>query len=177
MGLILRAPSNKPDLSESFELVLCTQVLEHCLNPWQGIKEIPRILTPSGIDRECSACLVLPSTSNDNWRFTQEGIVHLCRMGGLKPDSLLSQGGSVTAFFQVANFLAYGVPRSPRSSALLHLELPGRPDRSGAFQFRILPEFRLSRAQVASDMPFGTAMRYDDLGEGKATARKSRQDF
>ena len=163
---------------ESFELVLCTQVLEHCLNPWQGIKEIQRILKPSGIlIASVPHVWFYHPHPTDNWRFTQEGIVHLCRMGSLRPDSLLSQGGSVTAFFQVANFLAYGVPGAPRSSALLHLELPGRPDRSGAFQFRILPEFRLSRAQVASDMPFGTAMRYDDLGEGKATARKSRQDF
>jgi SAM-dependent methyltransferase len=95
---------------ESFELVLCTQVLEHCLNPWQGIKEIQRILKPSGIlIASVPHVWFYHPHPTDNWRFTQEGIVHLCRMGSLRPESLLSQGGSVTALFQVANFLAYGV--------------------------------------------------------------------
>lgn len=95
---------------ESFDLVLCTQVLEHCLNPWQGIKEIERILAPSGVlIASVPHVWFYHPHPTDNWRFTQEGIVHLCRLGGLRPESLFSQGGSVTAFFQVANFLAYGV--------------------------------------------------------------------
>jgi SAM-dependent methyltransferase len=95
---------------QSFDLVLCTEVFEHSSNPWQGIAEIRRILKPSGV-------LIVSAPHvwfyhphpTDNWRFTQEGIAHLCRMGGLRPEALFSQGGSVTALFQILNFLFYGV--------------------------------------------------------------------
>jgi SAM-dependent methyltransferase len=94
----------------SFDLVLCTQVLEHCLNPWEGIREINRILAPAGVlIASVPHVWFYHPHPTDNWRFTQEGIVHLCRMGGLQPEALFSQGGSVTAFFQVTNFLVYGV--------------------------------------------------------------------
>jgi SAM-dependent methyltransferase len=96
--------------NESFELIVCTQVLEHCLNPWQGIREIHRILKPSGnlIASVPHIWFYHPHPA-DNWRFTQEGIVHLCEMGELKTEALFSQGGSVTALFQVINFLLYGM--------------------------------------------------------------------
>jgi SAM-dependent methyltransferase len=96
--------------NESFDLVLCTQVLEHCLNPWRGIKEIQRILKPAGnlIASVPHVWFYHPHPA-DNWRFTQEGIIHLCKMGGLTVEALFSQGGSVTALFQVVNFLAYGL--------------------------------------------------------------------
>ncbi|MEP6601275.1 MAG: class I SAM-dependent methyltransferase [Nitrospirota bacterium] len=95
---------------ESFDLVICTQVLEHCLNPWGGIREIRRILKPSGVlVASVPHVWFYHPHPTDNWRFTQEGILHLCDMGGLKPESLLSQGGSVMALFQIVNFLAYGV--------------------------------------------------------------------
>ena len=45
----------------------------------------------------------------DNWRFTQEGLTLLVAAAWLEPRSLLSQGGSVMAFFQIVNFLLFGV--------------------------------------------------------------------
>jgi 2-polyprenyl-3-methyl-5-hydroxy-6-metoxy-1,4-benzoquinol methylase len=100
--------TNLPD--ESFDLVLCTQVLEHCSNPWKAISEIRRILTPGG-----HAILSAPHVwfyhphPADHWRFTQEGIVRLCQDGGLTPVTLLAQGGTVLNAFQIVNFLAYGI--------------------------------------------------------------------
>jgi SAM-dependent methyltransferase len=95
---------------DSFDLVLCTEVMEHSLNPWQGIQEIRRILKPSGL-------LIVSAPHvwfyhphpTDHWRFTQEGLVHLCRMGGLQPEALFAQGGSAVALLQIVNFLAYGL--------------------------------------------------------------------
>jgi len=96
--------------SASFDLVLCTQVLEHCDAPWRAVAEIHRILKPGG------HCIVsVPHVwffhphPKDHWRFTQEGIVRLCEEGRLQPVVLMAQGGTGLAAAQVASFLAYGV--------------------------------------------------------------------
>lgn len=94
----------------SYDLVLCTQVLEHCDDPWQGVAEIRRILKPGG-----RAILTVPHVwfyhphPHDHWRFTQEGLIHLCSQGGLRPMVLLAQGGTALTCAQVLNFIAYGV--------------------------------------------------------------------
>ena len=94
----------------SFDLVLCTQVIEHCANPWQGVREIRRILRPGGalVASAPHVWFYHPHPA-DHWRFTQEGMVHLVREAGLEPVSLLAQGGTVLTVMQVLNFLAYGV--------------------------------------------------------------------
>ena len=96
--------------SESFDLVLCTQVIEHCLHPWHALSEIRRILKPTGtlIVSAPHVWFYHPHPT-DHWRFTQEGMVRLCRDAGLEPTVLLAQGGSILTLFQVLNFLAYGV--------------------------------------------------------------------
>ena len=94
----------------SFDLVLCTQVLEHCENPWQAVGEIRRILRPGGhvIFSVPHVWFYHPHPA-DYWRFTQEGVVRLCEHGAFTPISLRAQGGTVLAGGQVANFLLYGV--------------------------------------------------------------------
>ena len=59
---------------EKFDLIVCTDVLEHVINPFDAIDEIHRILKPGGI-------LLLSSPLNfrihgplpDCWRFTEHG--------------------------------------------------------------------------------------------------------
>ena len=96
--------------SESFDVVLCTQVIEHCMNPWRALAEAHRILKPGGalIVSAPHVWFYHPHPT-DHWRFTQEGMVRLCRDAGLEPVELLAQGGSIVTLFQVVNFLAYGV--------------------------------------------------------------------
>lgn len=95
---------------ESFDLLICTQVLEHCDNPWKVLSEMHRIVRPGG-----SLILSAPHVwffhphPADHWRFTQQGIVRLCEDNGFRVRTLLSQGGSLAAGAQVANFLAFGV--------------------------------------------------------------------
>lgn len=94
----------------SYDVVICTQVLEHCMNPWAAVREINRIVRPGG-----HAIVSAPHVwfyhphPTDHWRFTQEGMAHLCREAGLEPVTLLAQGGSIVTLGQVLNFLAYGV--------------------------------------------------------------------
>ncbi len=112
---------------ESYQLVLCTQVLEHCDDPWRAAAEIHRILAPGG-----HAILSAPHVwfyhphPHDHWRFTQEGIVRLCRESGLEPVLLLSQGGTVLTAVQVLNFLLFGTLGRWGTPAYFALNLLGR---------------------------------------------------
>lgn len=92
------------------DLVICTQVLEHSLDPGKGLKEVYRILRKGGylIASAPHIWFYHPHPS-DNWRFTQEGLTRLINTANLQPIKLLSQGGSVMAFIQVANFLVFGI--------------------------------------------------------------------
>jgi len=68
--------NNKNELySESFGLVVCAEVIEHTLQPFDAITEIRRVLKPGGI-------LLLSTPFNfrihgplpDCWRFTEHGL-------------------------------------------------------------------------------------------------------
>jgi SAM-dependent methyltransferase len=91
------------------DLVLCTQVLEHSLDPERGLRDIHRILRPGG-----HLIVTVPHVwfyhphPNDNWRFTQEGLARIALRTGFEPRLLLSQGGSALSLFQIGNFLLYG---------------------------------------------------------------------
>ena len=75
-------PKRKPDIvgdihdlpfeDESFDFVLCTEVLEHVEDPQKAITELYRVLRPGG---RCvlTTRLVFPlhDTPNDHWRFTK----------------------------------------------------------------------------------------------------------
>jgi SAM-dependent methyltransferase len=64
----------------SYDLVLCTQVLEHCTNPQRIVDECHRVLTPGG-----TLIVTVPSVypvhgyPADNWRFMPDGLRHLLR--------------------------------------------------------------------------------------------------
>lgn len=61
-----------------FDIIICTEVLEHVSNPFDAVHEIKRILKPGGI-------LFLTTPFNfrihgplpDNWRFTEHGLREL----------------------------------------------------------------------------------------------------
>ncbi len=61
--------------SGHFDVVVCTEVLEHTLNPFKAVAEILRVLKPSGI-----ALISVPYNFRihgplpDCWRFTEHGL-------------------------------------------------------------------------------------------------------
>ncbi len=96
--------------SETFDLVLCTQVLEHCDDPGRAMSEIHRILKPGGhVIVSAPHVWFFHPHPRDHWRFTQEGMIRVCRNAQLRPLVLLGQGGTLLTVAQIANFLAYGV--------------------------------------------------------------------
>lgn len=65
---------NLPFRDRSADIVICTEVLEHCKNPSKVIKEISRIMR-GGCTLILSFPFLFPVHSNqDYWRFTVEGI-------------------------------------------------------------------------------------------------------
>jgi SAM-dependent methyltransferase len=64
----------------SFDLVLCTQVLEHCTNPQKIVDECFRVLKPGGSLVVTVPCVFpIHGYPADNWRFMPDGMRHLLR--------------------------------------------------------------------------------------------------
>lgn len=72
--------SKMPLEDHSYDLVLCTEVLEHCSDPQAIVNECHRVLAPSGW-----LIVTVPSIfpqhgyPADNWRFMPDGLKHLMR--------------------------------------------------------------------------------------------------
>ena len=72
--------SDMPVDDASFDLILCTQVLEHCQDPQGIVNECYRVLRPGG-----SLIVTVPSifphhgSPADNWRFMPDGLRYLLR--------------------------------------------------------------------------------------------------
>lgn len=61
--------------NESFDLVMCTEVLEHTLDPFAAVREIFRILKPGGIVAASTPFnFRIHGPLPDCWRFTEHGL-------------------------------------------------------------------------------------------------------
>jgi len=63
---------------DNFDIIVCTEVLEHTINPFNAVAEIKRILKPGG-----KVCVSVPFNFRihgplpDCWRFTEHGLRQL----------------------------------------------------------------------------------------------------
>ena len=63
---------------ESFDVVLCTQVLEHCDEPAQAVRELRRVTAPGGrVLCSTHGVQVYHPSPVDYWRWTHEGLRRL----------------------------------------------------------------------------------------------------
>ena len=72
---------------ESYDLVLCTQVLEHVPDPVATVREIRRVLAPGGVALMSTHGVFVyhpaPADSDqDYWRWTHSGLARLLRIAG-----------------------------------------------------------------------------------------------
>jgi SAM-dependent methyltransferase len=92
------------------DLLLCTQVLEHCSEPWKAAPELFRVLKPGGLlIASVPHVWFYHPHPDDNWRYTPEGLTRLLESSGFETRTLLLQGGSVLSLFQIINFCLFGV--------------------------------------------------------------------
>jgi len=69
-----------PFRNGTYDLVLATQLLEHCHTPAEVVAEVHRVLRPGG-RFVCSVpfIYVIHGDPHDYWRFTAQGLRHLLR--------------------------------------------------------------------------------------------------
>jgi hypothetical protein len=85
---------------ESFDLVICTQVLNYAVNPFQVIDEIHRVLRPGG-SLFLSVPAIFPRYADQRWRFMPEGL-----LGLLAPFSfyeIVPEGYSIAGMLRLFN--------------------------------------------------------------------------
>ena len=75
----LRGPVEElPVADGSFDLVLCTQVLEHCDDPVQAVRELRRVTAPGGaVLASTHGTQVYHPSPQDYWRWTHAGLRRL----------------------------------------------------------------------------------------------------
>ena len=98
---VLGDAHNLPFPGASFDLVLCSEVLEHLKNPPQAISEFMRVLRPGGVLLITTRfAFPVHDAPGDYWRFTPYGLREL-----LKDWEIVEEGVEADAFSSVAILL------------------------------------------------------------------------
>ncbi|MFZ4057776.1 MAG: class I SAM-dependent methyltransferase [Ferruginibacter sp.] len=100
--ICLATELNFPD--NTFDSVLCTQVLEHVFENQQLVKEAYRVLKPGGtIILTVPFCWQLHEEPYDFFRITKYGLANLFTEAGFEIDHIKANGGKWAATFQMLN--------------------------------------------------------------------------
>jgi SAM-dependent methyltransferase len=99
--------SDLPLADGEVDTVLCTETLEHVLDPTAFLKEIHRALAPSG-----RLILTVPFAARwhfvpqDYWRYTPSGLTHLLSLAGFPEVRIYARGGALAvAGYKVLGFV------------------------------------------------------------------------
>jgi SAM-dependent methyltransferase len=112
-----------PNVATGADLVLCTEVLEHVLDPSSFLREAYRCLRPGG-----RLLLTVPFAArwhfvpHDYWRFTPSALNDLLKAAGFSEIDVFARGNAVTvaSYKTMALFLPLLAPQNAtRSRALL----------------------------------------------------------
>lgn len=72
-----------PVPDESFDVVICTQVLEHCPDPDRAVSELRRVTAPGGrVLASTHGVMVYHPNPDDLWRWTHTGLQRLFERNG-----------------------------------------------------------------------------------------------
>jgi len=105
MGMDVAADvAGLPFVGESFDGVLCTQVLEHCPDPARALAEVARVLRPGGrLLISVPFLFQVHELPWDYYRYTHEGIRHLLAGAALSLVEMRRQGGAVVVIAILAS--------------------------------------------------------------------------
>lgn len=122
-----------------FDVVVCTQVLEHVAEPAAVLAEIARVLVPGG-----RLILVAPQSwhehqvPHDYFRYTSYGLRHLLGKAGLRVEQMAALGGYFWYLsFQLQLFTYWTFSRNQVGRRLGPLALPLKLLAAGLFEFTL----------------------------------------
>jgi SAM-dependent methyltransferase len=93
---VLAAAGDLPFENERFDCVVCTEVLEHCPDPWAAGAEIGRVLRPGGWAFVSTPFLrPLHEAPHDYHRFTPWGLAELAQRSELTVERIAPRGDYV----------------------------------------------------------------------------------
>jgi SAM-dependent methyltransferase len=82
----------------SFDLVLCAQVLEHCDDPAQAVRELRRVTTPGGrVLASTHGVMSYHPSPTDYWRWTHTGLAKLFTENAVWSSVRVMPGSGTTA--------------------------------------------------------------------------------
>lgn len=94
-----------PFAEESYDRVLCTEVLEHCADPCAALREMARVLKPGGRVFLTTPFLVPEhEMPHDYFRFTSSALRMLAEEAGLTVVSVLPKGDYVAVALSTLTF-------------------------------------------------------------------------
>lgn len=102
----------------SFDVVLCTQVLEHCDDPAEAVRELRRVTAPGGrVLASTHGTWVYHPSPQDYWRWTHAGLERLFRQHGEWSTVQVSPGVGTagTLAMLLATYLDIALKRTPLS--------------------------------------------------------------
>ena len=106
---------NMPLEDGRFDLVLCTQVLEHCDNPAAAVSELRRVTAPGGrVLASTHGVQVYHPSPHDYWRWTHEGLARLFAENGDWDDLRVdpAAGTAATLGMLLGTYLEIGLKRA-----------------------------------------------------------------
>jgi len=115
---VLGAGANLPFPDETFDVVLCTQVLEHDPEPECTIEEVHRVLADGGILILSTHGVWFKHGEADFWRWTDAGLKRI--MSSFREVEIRNCGGQYSALFQLLNLYADPLPLGRRLVYLLN---------------------------------------------------------
>ena len=143
----LHAPvEDLPVEDDSFEVVLCTQVLEHCGDPDQAVTELHRVTAPGGrVLASTHGAQVYHPSPEDHWRWTHTGLELLfLRNAGWRSVTVQPAGGTATCLASLTgvylDILFRRVHLSPMAEGLVWLL-----NSTGAGLDRRIPSLRAAK--------------------------------
>lgn len=105
-GVDVLAPADAlPFADDSFDCVLCTEVLEHCADPLAALAEMTRVLRPGGRLFLTTPFLVpLHEVPHDYYRYTPSALAYLAERAGLTVVSIRPKGDYFAVAFGLLTY-------------------------------------------------------------------------
>lgn len=97
-----------PFNTESFDAVVCTQLLEHSDDPQKVLREIHRVLKRGGVLILSTHGIWRKHTVQDYWRWTDTGLKKI--LAHFREVEVKNCGGAVLCFFQFLNLYINWLP-------------------------------------------------------------------